>query len=657
MSKKFHTTLSIGLSGLLVLGLSVAYADTTRRAPNVLHEMVPHVVLPETIQYNRTAHNRTANNLPGAGRVGVTSPHVATYVAFPSYQVPHTTVFRPVGQSVYPVSPQVPPPLPRVQPEPDTFAIEFAEFAIEDVFARQELDGRDDGRDIVLSDSIAEPIRLASSATEVIPTLPRPDSVSNNIVQTGIFRQAPARPPSAWAFSSPIFRMASVPGSWGGQQTGSITHHSPLGGGQHVGFMPAGGGAVAADPSMAGGIGAGGYHPHGIPYTTFQLGRMRQQETTTPQVNVLPNGMLLLTLPPSHHNCGPLRCRPSCAPRTILLPPTPGMMHPGMMHPGMMPMAPTMHNAIMNGAIMNGNGVNGNGMNGAMMHGPGGMPLMPVAHQPQMMPVMAMTPMGPAVVGFQQVGFQQVPQMPMMQQPQMAFAMPNPMMAAQRMAAQMPAMESADDALPPPAWMGVNGNGNGELVPTPFGYVVQAPEGAMPMEMAQMEMTQMDVAMQLAQMQQMLFQMQMQMKMQMQMQMMNPHAAPFGHFGQGHFGQPAMFPHQGVMPNQGGGMSVSDMLMIMTLLNNNQPQQRPRLMDRMMERREARRAMMHHDPVTQLMQAWTTPHVAPGTTLRMPSRNAFPYGYFGVQAMPMTTANYGGFHNFHFGHTTFPGVH
>ena len=97
-------------------------------------------------------------------------------------------------------------------------------------------------------------------------------------------------------------------------------------------------------------------------------------------------------------------------------------------------------------------------------------------------------------------------------------------------------------------------------------------------------------------------------------------------------------------------------MMLMNNMNNQQPQ-RMGMLQRMAERRQARRAAMHHnDPVTQLMEAWMTPYAAPGTTLRMPARNAYPFGHFGVQASPINTANYGGFHNLHFGHTTFPGM-
>jgi len=107
------------------------------------------------------------------------------------------------------------------------------------------------------------------------------------------------------------------------------------------------------------------------------------------------------------------------------------------------------------------------------------------------------------------------------------------------------------------------------------------------------------------------------------------------------------------------GMSVSDMLQIMAFINSNKPQQqrRAKLADRIAERRENRKEAGHNDPFTQLMQAWSTPYVSPDTTLRMPAKNAYPYGYFGVQASPMSTANYGGYHNLYFGSTTYPGLY
>ncbi|MCL2006358.1 MAG: hypothetical protein FWG73_09400 [Planctomycetaceae bacterium] len=636
MLKKLHKTLSIGLSGLLALSIGMADAsdDKARREANILHEMVPHVILPETIQYSKTVKSH-----PGT-RYTTVSPHVGTYVAYPSYQVPYSAAFRPVGQLVYPVSPQVPPPLPAPLPKDESIQ---AQTASTDTI----------GREIVLSNksaesTAAEPIRLASSEQEVIPALPRPDG---SIVQTGIFCNKPVTPPSAWAFSSPLFKIASTPSGWGGQ-TGSIIHNSPRGSGQQVGFMPVGQPAMGhpMQPAM------GGMHdanPYGVPYSTVQMGRGAGQDFGS-QVQILPNGMLLLTMPPTHHNCGLIRCRSSCMPRTILLPPAGAFPQP--QQQAMMPMMPhPMQNAMMHDAMMQ-NAMMSGGMHGMspFMH-VNNQPMMPMM-QPQMMqatPVMAMTPMGPAVVGYQQAPMPMMSPMAMMNpQIQMAMASPNPMMAQQMLG------ESGENALLP----GQNGDGDEnqmQLVATPFGYAIRVPTDSLQPEMAS----------QLMQMQQMFLQSQMQqpapqMQMPMQFQMpTNPYAGlyatPFGMMamnqsaGQfGSLGQSSMF-----VPNQ-AGMSVSDMLQIIAFINSSKPQRRARLFERIAERREARRASAAcNDPVAQMMQAWTTPYTDPSMTLQMPARNAYPYGNFGVQASPVNTANYGGYHNMYYGSTAYPGLY
>ena len=622
MLRMLQKTLFVGLGGILGIGIGIANAS------NVLHEMVPHVVLPETIQYDKTA-----KNAPGTGYTGASSPYVATYVAFPSYQVAHTTAFRPVGQSVYPVTPPppLPAPLPKEQPEPNTAT---EKFVLKET----------DGEDIVLSTKMTEPIRLAANSEYVVPPLPQP---SGAILQThGLLCQKPASPPSAWAFSSPVFKVASVPAGWGGQ-AGGIVHSSPKGSSQLVGFQPGNG-----DPTAAGAM------PPGIPYSTFQTGAMGQQagQECGPQVQVLPNGMILLTLPQSHHNCGLIRCKTGNAPRSVLLPPagfaplqvpTPQVpVSQGMVLPEMMPL-PQM----------------------AMMTNGFAAPYMQVAQQSQMMPqmppvpIMTMTPMGPAIVGYQQMPQMQMPmqQMPMQQMPmpqmQMAVAMPNPLVASQA--------AYGEDAPQQPAVIGSSEEstaGSMALVATPYGYAIKVPS----------DLLQTDAAAQLAQMQQSLIQSQVPMQMPISM---NPYtglyATPFGYiamnqaagqFGAGQAGQmmtmPVGYSSMG-MPMQGGGMSISEMLQILTFINSNKPQQRrPRMADRLAERREARKeATAQNDPFTQLTQAWSTPYVAPDTTLRMPARNAYPYGYFGVQASPMGTANYGGYHNLYFGNTSYPGLY
>ena len=58
-----------------------------------------------------------------------------------------------------------------------------------------------------------------------------------------------------------------------------------------------------------------------------------------------------------------------------------------------------------------------------------------------------------------------------------------------------------------------------------------------------------------------------------------------------------------------------------------------------------------------MMQAWCSPYMPMDTTMRMPSRNAYPYGHFGAQVGPQDTANYGGFHNLYMGNTSYPGFY
>ena len=226
------------------------------------------------------------------------------------------------------------------------------------------------------------------------------------------------------------------------------------------------------------------------------------------------------------------------------------------------------------------------------------------------------------------------------------MTMPNPMVAAQ-VAGTTAESDEETLKIPPAAANPMT------LVATPFGYcAVQVSPNA----------TQADVAAQLAQMQTLF---------QSQMVPANPYAyatpfgpmvmnPQFGAYGQfGGYGMPMMNAgyHQMGMFGGGQGMTVSDMLQVMAFLNNNKQQQRRvRLADRLAERRENRQTNTN-DPFTQLMQAWTTPYVTPDMTLRMPSRNAYPYGYFGVQASPTDTANYGGYHNLYFGSTTYPGLY
>lgn len=658
MPTRFQKTLSIGLSSLLAFGgfgtacWMVNAAETGKRVPNVLHEMVPHVVLPETIQYDKSV-----KPLPGSGKSYPNAASVASYTAFPSYQIPAAAEFRPVEQNVYPVSPApLPAPLPNEKKaeenEPadtELTAPKQTAWTTAKKLAGDTAGKITEGKDIRLTDKPVEPIQLAANDEALIPVLPAPDST---ITQTGIFCQHPATPPSAWSFSSPLFKVASVPAGWGGQ-TGYINHTGPKGyGTQTVGFAPYGqpAGSSPANPDAAA-------LPPGLPYSTFQMGGSERQ--AVPQTYILPNGMILLTLPPDHTGCGMIRCRANHQPRTMLLPPAPpmqnvppaqgamqSMMMPNMMQPGMMP-----------GMIQN----------TAMFSGTRTMPFVPVT---------VMTPMGPAVAGYQQAPMMppsfepaswtaaiQSPLMPTIQQVQASVAPAAPAAGTAPGSATTSAGEpSAETAaeLKTPAMLNAPLNAGQTqplgVIATPYGFfAVQPqvqPDGQTPAEANAVP--------------------QPLPQMIPQMMPQNPYmyAVPYGYAGMpqhlGYGGLPVMNAGYQMMPagmpgfgqapmgQPQMGLGIADVVQLITLLNANNKPRRQRLMDRIAERRE-NRLSSGGDPLAQLMQAWTTPYVSPDMTLRQPARNAYPYGYFGAVPQPVSTANYGGYHNFYMGNTSYPG--
>jgi hypothetical protein len=281
-------------------------------------------------------------------------------------------------------------------------------------------------------------------------------------------------------------------------------------------------------------------------------------------------------------------------------------------------------------------------------------------------PMMVMTPMGPMMMGqpqmptmnpmvMNQMGGSPIALMNMnsamnspfsqIQQVQMTTAQANPAVASQAggvaASGEIPGIgdkpQAADPAENAQAVQPMT------LVATPFGYYAVQASADMNAQLAQMQVPP---------------------QQQMGMGTMNPYmgnpymgiyASPYGYVAM----NPAAANPMGAFAGGQGGMSVSEMIMIMTFLNNNNKphQRRARLMDRLAERREQRQANAGSDPFAQLMQAWSTPYVSPDTTLRMPSRSAYPYGYFGVQASPVSTANYGGYHNLSFGSTAYPGLY
>ncbi|MGL4593743.1 MAG: hypothetical protein ACRCUY_03325, partial [Thermoguttaceae bacterium] len=599
------------------------------------------------------------------------------------------------------------------------------------------------------ADGNTAPILLASASEEIVPAAPL-SSLNEEVTQTGIFCQKPAKPPAAWSFSSPLFKAASVPMGWGAPGfNGYINQMGTRGCSSQVGFGP-GMGQMGGD--MSGGpmgqMGMGGGMP---PMNTFQMGQMGGG----PQIQPLPNGMLMVTMPADHANCGIFRCRCGNTPRVMFLPgaPTgmPGMMPGGPADSSMMPFGYGGGMNVMSPQMMSPQMMMPQMMSPQMAQQQMMQAQMMQMAQPQVMPVTMMSPMGPVVVGYRAIqnspnyqngmsmsgmGFGMHPMMQAQffaqqqaqQQMQMQWQMQQQMMqqlnasqqnglagmsvstnssdgkegdsqelqAPQSIASgqmngfgnqfpnsfgnafMMPGMMGMDaiyanpyslyaqQAGAPGTVQGQPGQSGQPMMPqnvatnpmmngmpagmqgtmTPFGVMAFYPNGQMGMMNAGM-MPGMGM---------------MNAGMMPGMGMMNAGMMP----GMGMMGGDMMGMGMGMNGGNGmmgGGMSMSDMMqmqMMMMLMNNNNNQKRTRfrLFERLAERRESRRGGQsgnNNDFLQQMMMMWATPYSAPETAMRMPARNAYPYGYFGAQPSPMQTANYGGNYNLYMGNTSYPG--
>jgi hypothetical protein len=616
MIRTVNKTIAASLGGLLVLGCGFVHAaDAPKQMPRVQHEMVPHVVLPETIQYKKTARP------DASGERGSISPYIATYTPFPSYNVPYAAEFRSVGQSVYPVSPQLLPEPKKQTEQQQEESAPAPQLTMQMPAITENLN--DNGRDVTLTNTDA-PILLAADNEEIVPLLPEPDGVE----QTGIFYQHPSKQPSAWSFSSPIFKIASVPAGWGSNTQGQIAQHGLKGCSQQVVFQPQPDSIVqpngtAADQQTAAQQGS---IPQGLPYSTFSFGCCgNQQQDTTPQTAVLPNGMVLVTLPHDHSRCGIFRCRDK-SPRTLLLPPATAF---GGAAPAaqLQTFAPAMPGMPFQSAGYN------------PMFANQYMPYEPQQQYMQFIPASAINSFINPVAGTLPLQ-NNIIQAQLTQAPQAAESQVGEKTAANKDTVSGGALAPVGDESGTKA-ASLTPNIAG-VIATPYGYfaVAQQPQQGLP-----------------------------------QPQVQNPYqgyyATPYGFVS---LNQPQGFPQQGFAPQsfapqgfagyppmpgmmpQQQGISSMELALILSQLNNQN--QRKGLFSRVAERREERRKNRSgNDPFEQLCQSWATPYISPETSLRMPSRSAYPYGYFGAQPLPISTANYGGYNNKYFGNTTSPGMY
>ncbi|MDR2643636.1 MAG: hypothetical protein LBC74_12675 [Planctomycetaceae bacterium] len=712
------------------------------------YEFVPHVVLPETIQYNRVTpkSNNTAAN------AGTVSPFVATYIAFPSYNLPVNTEFRQINQLTYPITPKILPlplPLPQKNANKDENKDQNKrneKRSVENQLEKDKIDKQNDlfetkqpsNQNQIFSKIVSKQksgnntydhsvademfdmsmaILQVSSTEEIVPATPR-FALNDNVTQTGIFCNSTPKTPVAWSFSSPIFKIAAVPAGVGNNSY--ISQFNPHGG-VNIGFQPS--------PNSQGQPQLGAYPPF-PPNPVPNNGA---------NVQVLPNGMLLLTAPPSHHNCGLLRCRDHNW-RYMLLPPAPNQFQNTPPQPTTQPPLPpaTPTTSMIDPQTQ------------ALMY-PYMPPMNPYANpyspQQQIMPITAMTPYGMTVVGYRQM-----PQLPMtdygmlgsgnfmniaynqqlgqqlpplqMQFAQQQFAqqqLAQQQLAQQQLAQQKllqqhllakqnnsdtqtqdttgkdNAEESSDLKMPLPingiANGAVTGNANQNTLPmglyaNPYAmYALQSGNlatgtnntvgetgagisGEQPVGISTAQSNPQFNTLSnpyLANYPMMVL--PQQFGMYGSPYGFNPYSTPVypaAQFG-GQFGNQFLSPwSQPYMPvglqqqlpqqqmNQGNGLTMSDVLLLMILMKeNNKPQRRLTFFERIAERRAARRQRAEqNDPFNQIMQMWSTPFYTDNTA-RMPASTAYPYGYFGAQPAPINTANYGGYHNLYYGNTTY----
>jgi len=57
-----------------------------------------------------------------------------------------------------------------------------------------------------------------------------------------------------------------------------------------------------------------------------------------------------------------------------------------------------------------------------------------------------------------------------------------------------------------------------------------------------------------------------------------------------------------------------------------------------------------------MCDAWRPSHYPEETGMRMPAKNAYPWGYFGAQVAPQETPNFGGYYGMYFGKSNYPGL-
>lgn len=701
-----------GLAGALsVLGLSTPFLQAGDHFPfreqcgtnsKVQYEMVPHVVIPQTIEYKPVAKNKDVSPNYGVQSThsGFASPYAATYIPFPSYTLQYPAAFYPLNQALYPVTTypqqqnmsatQCPLTGNCAQNGDGTTSEQNRENA-SPIQGRLTL-GRSEAlfQDGEVSEDADDGVLLVSAEEEqAAVTLALGDledaEDSSMIRQAGLFGSEST---NAWSFSSPLFKVASIPAqslAAGGQinqngprcQTSLTVPTSPYPPApQYNLMMPQyyqlpNGMVVPTQQQRCGPLrnyfqNKQNKHGHGM--HTMDMSQMLQHQAAYQAImqhqmgmmpgmpygmNGMPYGMgLPYGMPPQMSAYGMPMPHPGGLPAIMPVGNTTMMPHP---------MAAPMMNvptAVPQYATM--------GLTPTQQ-----LPILPVQYAAMPQPL-------PLALQQQQVlqaqAAQTVPQyaaMPMYYAspymphpagvPQLALvpaqAVPGYANLAPQALRQLPSLDGTSENTTNSGTKDGEEN-RGDATPSPLGIApstFQAHSAAVAMllgaggnpasaDQGFSETTPDQVT-------------------------PPSFPQPFPSNFQGQQGgmngtyifvpngyQACQVPGAGFQQQQGlGGMSVTELAILITLLKDDKGRRGGGLRERIAERRERRRPRgADEDPLAKLMQGWCEPYYPSDSALRMPSKNAYPYGYFGAAVGSQETAPFSGYNNFYYGSTMYP---
>jgi hypothetical protein len=670
MMTKIMKQSQVAASLVCAIGISGVVANAG--SPNVQYEMVPHVVIPQTIEYKPTPKTTGSSS----ASYGVTSPSVATYVPFPSYTIPYPTAFYQVNDALYPVTQgtdlertvqqqtvqqqqeqyqqlQQLQQLEQLQLQQQQQTLPQYNGYVPSVF---ETTTNAPGKKSIKGREIS--LVSANEETSVVGAVDN-DSEDAEITQAGMFGGDSS---SAWSFSSPIFKIASIPAQ-SLQAGGAINQNGPR-----------------CQTALT------------VPTNPYPP--TPEYNVMMPQFYQLPNGMVM-PMPTQREGflkrlCHP--AQPQCQIPQGMMPQVPNATQ------AMMPYQYTMPQQCM-------------------------MPqqyMMPQAYPMPYQQAYYGMPAMPQMMAYQQYqnqipypmpyGMQYMPPVSMAMMPQAAQPLPTTSVAMNSQqtpitAASLPAMSAGTSLMP----LGLNGQTPMMLVqmteraPSPLPNttaIVMTPQGPQLAMLAQVnppvgqpysptpqqlsntdEATDGDASKQTSsvatdQVQQILN------------QPINSNSlTPLLAFNQQYaVQQPKILTQQVVTDSQGqtyymivpcnangspinqmqqlqqqpqfsqnnGGITMTELALLLTALKDDH-RRSGGLRERIAARRDRLREERSSDPLAKLLETWKTPSYPTDTAMRMPAKNAYPYGYFGASVAPIQSAAFGGYYDSYMGVTSYPG--